>query len=123
MLLAYRCSCFLGLKDTTQQGPVDGPRLDGFGMVGALAIHALLADMDLPAAKIGGGWFHSIWFRFSKDIHKLGTFIQHPLEVLNASDDYIPVANCLNDPLPPLLRQGLLALWSFELKEHRTLGG
>ena len=47
-----------GLKDTTEQGPVDGPRLDGFGMVGALAVHALLADVDLPAAEIGGCWFH-----------------------------------------------------------------
>ena len=52
-----------GLKDTTEQGPVDGPRLDGFGMVGAAAIHALLADVDLPAAEIGGGWFHGfrVW--------------------------------------------------------------
>ena len=47
-----------GFKDTTEQSPVDGPRLDGFGMVGALAVHALLADVDLPAAEIGGGWFH-----------------------------------------------------------------
>ncbi len=47
-----------GLEDATEQGPVDGPRLDGFGAVGAGTVHALLADVDLPAAKIGGGWFH-----------------------------------------------------------------
>ena len=47
-----------GLKDATEQGPVNGPRLDGFGTVGAGATHALLADVDLPSAEIGGGWFH-----------------------------------------------------------------
>lgn len=51
---------FLGLKDTAQQGPVDGPRLDGFGMVGLGAVHTLLADVDLPAAEIGRGWFHGL---------------------------------------------------------------
>ena len=54
-----------GLKDTTEQGPVNGPRLDGFGTVGAGARHALLADVNLPAAEIGGGWFHGfrgLWF-------------------------------------------------------------
>ena len=123
MLLAYRCSCFLGLKDATEQGPVDGPRLDSFGVVGGEASGTSLADVQLPAAEIGGGWFHSIWFRFSKDIHNLGTFIQYTLKIFHASDDYIPVANCLNDPLPPLLGEGLLALGRFELQEHRTLGG
>ena len=93
-----------GLKDSSEQGPVHGPSLDGFGAVGAAARHALLADVDLPAAEIGGGWFHGFWFRFSKHIHKLATFIQHPLEIFHASDDYIPVANCLHDPLPPFLR-------------------
>ncbi len=48
------------MKDTTEQGPVYGPRLDGFGAVGAVAVNALLADMDLPAAEIGGGWFHGL---------------------------------------------------------------
>jgi len=47
-----------GLEDSSEQGPVDRPRLDSFGAVGAVAVHALLADVDLPAAKIGGGWFH-----------------------------------------------------------------
>ena len=48
------------MKDATEQGPVDGPRLDGFGAVGLAARHALLADVDLPAAKIGGGWCHGL---------------------------------------------------------------
>ena len=91
------------MEDSTEQGPVHGPRLDGFGAVGTAARHALLADVDLPAAEIGGGWFHGFWFRFNKHIHKLGTFSQHSLEIFHASDDYIPVANCLHDALPPLL--------------------
>ena len=48
------------MEDATEQGPVHGPRLDGFGAVGAVARHALLADVDLPAAEIGGGWFHGL---------------------------------------------------------------
>ena len=55
-----RTSCVFGLKDTTEQGPVHGPRLDGFGAVGAVAVHALLADVYLPATEIGGGWFHGL---------------------------------------------------------------
>jgi hypothetical protein len=47
-----------GLKDATEQVPVHSPRRNGFGAVGAVAVNALLADVDLPAAKIGGGWFH-----------------------------------------------------------------
>ena len=53
-------SCVFGLEDSTEQGPVHGPRLDGFGTVGAVAVHALLADVNLPAAEIGGGWFHGL---------------------------------------------------------------
>ena len=49
-----------GLKDSSEQGPVHGPRLDGFGAVGLAARHALLADVYLPAAEIGGGWFHGL---------------------------------------------------------------
>jgi hypothetical protein len=48
------------LKDSSEQGPVHGPSLDGFGAVGLTARHALLADVDLPAAEIGGGWFHGL---------------------------------------------------------------
>ena len=93
------------MEDSTEQGPVHGPRLDGFGAVGAVAVHALLADVDLPAAEIGGGWFHGFWFRFSKHIHNLATFSQHPLEIFHASDYLVPVPRLLNDPLPPLLRE------------------
>ena len=53
-------SCVFGLEDSSEQGPVHGPRLDGFGAVGAVAVHALLADVNLPAAEIGGGWFHGL---------------------------------------------------------------
>ena len=53
-------SCVFGLEDSSEQGPVHGPRLDGFGAVGAVAVHALLADVDLPAAEIGWGWFHGL---------------------------------------------------------------
>jgi len=49
-----------GLKDATEQGPVHSPRRNGFGAVGAAAVHALLADVNLPAAEIGGGWFHGL---------------------------------------------------------------
>ena len=48
------------MEDSTEQGPVHGPRLDGFGAVGAVAVNALLADVNLPAAEIGGGWFHGL---------------------------------------------------------------
>ena len=46
------------MEDTTEQGPVNGPRLDGFGFVGSVAVDALLADMQLPASEIGWGGFH-----------------------------------------------------------------
>ena len=46
------------MEDSTEQGPVHGPRLDGFGMVGFGAIHALLTDVNLPASEIGGCGFH-----------------------------------------------------------------
>jgi len=48
------------LKDSTEQGPVDGPSLDGFGFVGTIAVDALLADMQLPASEIGGCGFHGV---------------------------------------------------------------
>jgi hypothetical protein len=48
------------LEDSTEQGPVDGPSLDGFGMVGAVAVDALLADMQLPASEIGWCGFHGV---------------------------------------------------------------
>jgi hypothetical protein len=35
-------------------------------MVGLGAVDALLADVQLPAAEIGGGWFHRFGFSGSK---------------------------------------------------------
>ena len=49
-----------GLEDATEQGPVDGPRLDGFGTVGSVAVDALLSDMQLPASEIGWCGFHGV---------------------------------------------------------------
>ena len=46
------------MKYSTEQGPVHGPSLDGFAFVGAVAVDALLADMQLPASEIGGRGFH-----------------------------------------------------------------
>ena len=48
------------MKDTTEQGPVDGPRLNGFAFVGAVAVDALLADMQLPASEIDWCGFHGV---------------------------------------------------------------
>ena len=50
----------------TEQYPIHPPRGNGFGMVGGEAGGTRLADVDLPAAEIGGGWFHGIWFSRSK---------------------------------------------------------
>jgi len=52
------------LEDTTEQGPVHGPSLDGFGFVGTVAVDALLADMQLPASEVGGCGFHGVgvWY-------------------------------------------------------------
>ena len=49
-----------------KQYPVHTPWADSFGMVGAGAVDALLADVDLPAAEIGGGWFHGVGFSNAK---------------------------------------------------------
>ena len=49
-----------GLEDTTEQGPVHGPRLDGFAFVGAVAVDTLLADMQLPASEIDRCGFHGV---------------------------------------------------------------
>ena len=46
------------MEDTSEQGPVHGPRLDGFGVVGFGAVDTFLADVNLPASKIGGCGFH-----------------------------------------------------------------
>ena len=59
-ILPIPSSGVFGLKDSTEQGPVHGPRLDGFGFVGSVAVDALLADMQLPASEIGWCGFHGV---------------------------------------------------------------
>ena len=56
----HSMSGVFGLEDSTEQGPVDGPSLDGFAFVGAVAVDALLADMQLPASEIGWCGFHGV---------------------------------------------------------------
>jgi len=59
-ILPIPWSGVFGLKYSTEQSPVDGPSLDGFGFVGAVAVDALLADMQLPASEIGWCGFHGV---------------------------------------------------------------
>ena len=49
-----------------KQYPVHTPWADGFGVVGGEASGTSLADVDLPAAEIGGGWFHGVGFSNAK---------------------------------------------------------
>jgi hypothetical protein len=67
------------LKDSTEQGPVDGPRLDGFGFVGAVAVDAFLADVELPASEIDWCGFHGVgvWLVRStvRNFRRVGQFI------------------------------------------------
>ena len=67
------------MKDTTEQGPVDGPRLDGFAFVGSVAVDALLADVQLPASEIGWCGFHGVgvWLVRStvRDFRRVGKVI------------------------------------------------
>ena len=48
------------MEDTTEQGPVHGPSLDGFGFVGSVAVDALLTDVELPASEIDRCGFHGV---------------------------------------------------------------
>ena len=48
------------MEDSSEQGVVHSPLADGFGMVGFGAIHALLANVQLPASEIGGCGFHGV---------------------------------------------------------------
>ena len=54
---------FFGVEDMAKQYPIYPEGGNGFCMVGALAVEALLANVNLPAAEIGGGWFHGfrVW--------------------------------------------------------------
>ena len=49
---------FFGVKDMAKQYPIYPKGGNGFGMVRGKAGRTSLADVDLPAAEIGGGWFH-----------------------------------------------------------------
>ena len=51
------------MEDSTEQGPVYGPSLDGFAFVGSVAVDALLADVQLPASEIDWCGFHGfgVW--------------------------------------------------------------
>jgi len=51
-------SGFFSVEDMAEQYPIHPPRGNGFSMVGGEAGGTRLADVDLPAAEIGGGWFH-----------------------------------------------------------------
>ena len=46
------------MEDSSEQGVVNSPMADGFGVVGLGAIHALLADVNLPASEVGRCGFH-----------------------------------------------------------------
>jgi hypothetical protein len=59
-ILPIPWSGVFGLEDSTKQGPVDGPRLDGFGFVGSVAVDALLTDVQLPASEIDRCGFHGV---------------------------------------------------------------
>ena len=62
----YRTSCFFSVEDMAEQYPIYPEGGNGFGVVRGEAGGTRLADVDLPAAEIGGGWFHGIWFSRSK---------------------------------------------------------
>ena len=46
------------MEDSSEQGVVHSPSTDSFGVVGLGAIHALLADVNLPASEVGWCGFH-----------------------------------------------------------------
>ena len=54
---------FFSVEDMAEQYPIYPPRGNGFSMVGGEAGGTRFADMYLPAAEIGGGWFHGfrVW--------------------------------------------------------------
>ena len=59
-ILSIPWSGVFSLEDSTEQGPVDGPSLNGFAFVGAVAVDALLADVQLPASEIDRCGFHGV---------------------------------------------------------------
>ena len=59
------------------------------------------------------------WLKYTQELHTCN----HSLKILNAPDYLVPVPRLLDHPLPPLLREGLLALIGFELKEDGSFVG
>jgi len=51
---------FFGVKDMAKQYPIYPKGGNGFSVVGGEASGTSLADVQLPAAEIGGGWFHGV---------------------------------------------------------------
>jgi len=51
-----------------KQYPIYPKGGNGFGMVGGEASGTSLADVELPAAEIGWGWFHGfrVWWGLDK---------------------------------------------------------
>ena len=80
--------------------------------------HALRMWICQRRKSVGVGFmvFGLVGQRYTQVLH----LRQYPLEIFHASDDYIFVANCLHDPLPPLLRERLPASLILKLQEYRT---
>ena len=53
---------FFGVKDMAKQYPIYPKGGNGFGVVGGEAGGTSLSNVNLPAAEIGGGWFHGVGF-------------------------------------------------------------
>ena len=53
---------FFGVEDMAKQYPIYPKGGNGFSVVGGEASGTSLADVQLPAAEIGGGWFHGFGF-------------------------------------------------------------
>ena len=57
---------FFGVEDMAKQYPIYPKGGNGFSVVGGEASGTSLADVQLPAAEIGGGWFHVVGFSNAK---------------------------------------------------------
>ena len=54
---------FFGVEDMAKQYPIYPEGGNGFGVVRGEAGGTSLADVNLPAAEIDGGWFHGFRIR------------------------------------------------------------
>jgi len=57
---------FFSVEDVAEQYPIYPKGGNGFGMVRGEASGTRLADVHLPTAEIGGGWFHRFGFSNAK---------------------------------------------------------